>query len=455
MREYHNRDVKTNDEELDPCIAAEIRMKKAMFSTKTKKVLIGLILLLLFIALLTIGLVLLLVVYPKVRDENNAQISKAAISLEDEPPPKPLEIKEYKPVKTSYIELKPSNKNLEDATIEEPSEPEEIQMNPPVVLKNQPSVVVSQHTVDVRPTPPVIPETTTKRPTQRPTQRPTTIRVIGSDNVLDVRPSLVTPLDQIYEFIEVDEVKETCDDYRLAGYKKSGVYKMRVPGFTEFRSLCLLENDYGWNVLQRRTGPELQFWNKTFNEYADGFGVPTGDHWLGLEKVSAYVKRGHKLQLRIVLQHDLCNEKGKCSGIGDSGYWFADWDFKIGDRASKYKLTVSSMVHGNLSDTQKDPLQWLNNEQPFTTVDSDNDRHRSYNCAHHRQYGGWWHKDCSYVALNGEYGTTQSKPRGMHWTYQAVGSSHGVRSGAIVSYVIKPKYSLMLFRVNATIKDRS
>lgn len=73
----------------------------------------------------------------------------------------------------------------------------------------------------------------------------------------------------------------------------------------------------------------MQFWNKTFNEYADGFGVPTGDHWLGLEKVSAYVKRGHKLQLRIVLQHDLCNEKGKCSGKGDSGYWFADWDFKV------------------------------------------------------------------------------------------------------------------------------
>uniref|UniRef100_A0A914E8H4 Uncharacterized protein n=1 Tax=Acrobeloides nanus TaxID=290746 RepID=A0A914E8H4_9BILA len=102
MREYHNRDVKTNDEELDPCIAAEIRMKKAMFSAKTKKVLIGLILLLLFIALLTIGLVLLLVVYPKVRDENNAQISKAAINK-----------------RTIYIELKPSNKIYEPEEISE------------------------------------------------------------------------------------------------------------------------------------------------------------------------------------------------------------------------------------------------------------------------------------------------------------------------------------------------
>jgi hypothetical protein len=93
--------------------------------------------------------------------------------------------------------------------------------NPPVVLKNQPSVVVSQHTVDVRSTPPVIPETTTKRPTQRPTQRPTTIRVIGSDNVLDVRPSLVTPLDQIYEFVEVDEVKEVS-------FETSGHYTQKM-----------------------------------------------------------------------------------------------------------------------------------------------------------------------------------------------------------------------------------
>lgn len=34
MREYNNQDIKSNEAELDPCIAAEIRMKKALFSQR-------------------------------------------------------------------------------------------------------------------------------------------------------------------------------------------------------------------------------------------------------------------------------------------------------------------------------------------------------------------------------------------------------------------------------------
>ncbi|VDM49467.1 unnamed protein product [Toxocara canis] len=34
MREYNNRDVKSNEAELDPCIAAEVRMKKGILSPR-------------------------------------------------------------------------------------------------------------------------------------------------------------------------------------------------------------------------------------------------------------------------------------------------------------------------------------------------------------------------------------------------------------------------------------
>jgi hypothetical protein len=82
----------------------------------------------------------------------------------------------------------------------------------------------------------------------------------------------------------------------------------------------------------RRSGTEIPFWNRTFEEYANGFGSLSSDHWLGLDRVNSYIKRGHQLVLRIVLYHDLCDEKGKCSALGSQAHWWADWDFKVASK---------------------------------------------------------------------------------------------------------------------------
>lgn len=96
------------------------------------------------------------------------------------------------------------------------------------------------------------------------------------------------------------------------------------------------------NFLFRRSGTEIPFWNRTFEEYANGFGSLSSDHWLGLDRVNSYIKRGHQLVLRIVLYHDLCDEKGKCSALGSQAHWWADWDFKVASKKNTlctlYKL---------------------------------------------------------------------------------------------------------------------
>uniref|UniRef100_A0A914CVU0 Fibrinogen C-terminal domain-containing protein n=1 Tax=Acrobeloides nanus TaxID=290746 RepID=A0A914CVU0_9BILA len=252
---------------------------------------------------------------------------------------------------------------------------------------------------------------------------------------------------QNYDYIDTYITRENCEEYRQFGYTRTGIYHMKMPRYGDFFALCIMEKDTTWTVLQKRSGTEIPFWNRTFEEYANGFGSLSSDHWLGLDRVNSYIKRGHQLVLRIVLYHDLCDEKGKCSALGSQAHWWADWDFKIADKAQKYKLSVAPTFSGNLTDPLKDPLLWLNNGQPFTTVDSDNDKHRSTNCALYRKFGGWWHKDCTLVALNGEHGQIlpTSRARGMHWTYQAT-STKGKKKNTIVSYVIKPKYSLMMFR---------
>jgi len=56
--------------------------------------------------------------------------------------------------------------------------------------------------------------------------------------------------------------------------------------------------------------------------------LPDGDHWLGLDRVSAFVESNRRLEMRIRLQGDFCVSKA-CSGLGDDGNWWGDWKFKV------------------------------------------------------------------------------------------------------------------------------
>ncbi|XP_067942932.1 ficolin-2-like [Watersipora subatra] len=151
-----------------------------------------------------------------------------------------------------------------------------------------------------------------------------------------------------------------------------------------FKVWCDFFDGHGWTVFQKRFNGSVDFY-RSWNEYEDGFGSITGEHWLGLDKLHAITQTNRKLN---VLVKD-------ANGHAKSGTWLS---FFIGDSVDKYRLHVSNAGYtGTLSSTG---LDWHNNMQ-FTTKDRDNDM-TSDNCSA-RYHGAWWYKNCHRSNLNGQY----------------------------------------------------
>uniref|UniRef100_A0AC35G291 Fibrinogen C-terminal domain-containing protein n=1 Tax=Panagrolaimus sp. PS1159 TaxID=55785 RepID=A0AC35G291_9BILA len=442
MRAYNPQDAKATDE-LDPVLAAEIRAKNEKLFKKNHRmtIIIGAIL----IAFICIAAILLLILLfsssqadtlptnGESTDYESGAIKESGYldhpkntirSQEDDGPPKA-----WGDVNVNSEALSPplhddsviamnKNKNLGTKTLGEKI-PETVTSGPiiPIVVQEKPLAAI------VVPTKSVEPVTYATR----------------SDEIPELVPSFSSNEGQKYNFVETDDIYEDCGQYRKAGHDQSGVYEFKFNGNT-FKALCLMESDYPWMVLQRRTNGILSF-NRSFDEYANGFGSPSSDHWLGLEKIYQYVKKGYQLQLRIELHGDHCE---KCSKLGNDGYWWGDFDFKVDSKENKYKLDISRILHGNLSDSTNDEFFKLNNGRSFTTYDRDNDNQPKFNCAVFRNYGPWWHSDCTLVALNGAYGSTSKTSNSMVWLYKQRKSGP---NNAFDSYAIKPKMSIMMFRI--------
>ncbi|VDM93292.1 unnamed protein product [Onchocerca ochengi] len=199
-------------------------------------------------------------------------------------------------------------------------------------------------------------------------------------------------------------------------------------------------NGGGWTVIQKRQDGQIYFANRTWNDYENGFGELTTSFWLGLDKIHALSIKdnGNPVTLRIELRGDLCEDKNGCSKQ-PNGYWWGEWDFNIGNASQKYILSISPALAGNLSErTTTDRFHYMNNGKLFTTIDQDNDKFQG-NCAQFRDFGGWWHNDCGYVALNGRYGDRSSKMRNMFWFY-------GSGKRPFINYYIKPRQTEMKLR---------
>ncbi|XP_018011592.1 fibrinogen C domain-containing protein 1-like [Hyalella azteca] len=82
--------------------------------------------------------------------------------------------------------------------------------------------------------------------------------------------------------------------------KTSGVYTI-YPSGAAVQVYCDQTTDGGgWTVFLRRQKqePQLNF-SRTFKEYEEGFGSPTGEYWLGLRNLHLLTSR--KLELKAVI----------------------------------------------------------------------------------------------------------------------------------------------------------
>ncbi|XP_043501856.1 protein scabrous-like isoform X2 [Polistes fuscatus] len=158
----------------------------------------------------------------------------------------------------------------------------------------------------------------------------------------------------------------------------------------------------GWIVISRRIDGMVEF-DRTWNDYAAGFGSPVNEFWIGNEALHR-LTRDNCSRLKI----DLMDIYGT--------HWHAEYEyFNIDSEESGYKLHVSG-YSGNATDA----LSYQNN-MAFSAKDRDMDI-SSTDCAAN-YHGGWWFSHCQHANLNGKYslGLTWFKSNTNEW--MAIASS--------------------------------
>ena len=185
-----------------------------------------------------------------------------------------------------------------------------------------------------------------------------------------------------------------CLGYNNNNYnvKNSGVYT--IANFcgvkcSNTRVYCdTISGGGGWTVIQRRQNGSVEFRERDWVEYEDGFGDVNGEFWIGLRSMHCLTSQGD-WELRI--DYQLKN--------GTKSYLHYN-KFAIGSAEDQYPLNISGFDGIGLTDlfNTGTPL----NGMKFSSRDQDNDLSGN-NCAF--VLGGWWHNQCSNIAINYIYGS--------------------------------------------------
>ncbi|KAH8328477.1 hypothetical protein KR067_009867, partial [Drosophila pandora] len=191
-----------------------------------------------------------------------------------------------------------------------------------------------------------------------------------------------------------NEKLSKSDETNFCPYTGSGTFHIQIP--KSFKAPC---NGSGWMVIQRRMDGSVDF-DRTWNEYKEGFGNITGEFFIGLEKLHLLTHaRPHELK---ILMGDI---------HGDTAVAHYD-DFKIGNEDKLYALEVLGKFSGDAGDSLK-----YHKNMKFSTFDKDNDLDIDGNCGIYYA-AGWWFNHCSKSSLNGNFKRNgQIKgTRGIFWS---------------------------------------
>ncbi|CAC5373778.1 Fibrinogen-like protein A,Ryncolin-4,Angiopoietin-related protein 7,Angiopoietin-related protein 1,Ficolin-3,Ficolin-1-B,Ficolin-2,Ryncolin-1,Tenascin-R,Fibrinogen-like protein 1,Tenascin-X,Fibrinogen C domain-containing protein 1-A,Tenascin-N,Ryncolin-3,Fibrinogen C domain-containing protein 1,Ryncolin-2,Techylectin-5B,Angiopoietin-related protein 2,Microfibril-associated glycoprotein 4,Ficolin-1-A,Ficolin-1,Fibrinogen C domain-containing protein 1-B,Angiopoietin-4 [Mytilus coruscus] len=197
---------------------------------------------------------------------------------------------------------------------------------------------------------------------------------------------------------EIGNIMKDCNDVHRTMHE-SGVYHIYPGGTPGYKVYCDMDTDGGgWTVFQYRSGGLVSFHERRWEDYKNGFGEVSAEHWLGNERVHQLTGLGNNV-LRIYLE----------DWDGNSSYAVFS-NFSFGDESSNYTLS-----YGTYRGTAGNSL--ANNEQ-FATVDRDNDKYPG-SCTRNSRGGPWWYRNhCGYSGLNGEYvkgGRGLKRAHGIIW----------------------------------------
>ncbi|CAH1224793.1 TNR [Branchiostoma lanceolatum] len=173
-----------------------------------------------------------------------------------------------------------------------------------------------------------------------------------------------------------------CAAYHASGQTTSGVYTLS----SGVQVYCDMDTaGGGWTVIQRRQDGSVPF-DRTWEEYRQGFGDVNGEYWLGNDNIHLLTT-----QKDYTLRIDMSDWEGESR--------FAVYSkFRVSGESNGYRLSISG-YSGDAGDSMS-----YHNGQQFSTVDRDNDVISNVHCS--QQYGGqggWWFWRCSRSNLNGRY----------------------------------------------------
>uniref|UniRef100_A0A6V7IAX4 Fibrinogen C-terminal domain-containing protein n=1 Tax=Bracon brevicornis TaxID=1563983 RepID=A0A6V7IAX4_9HYME len=181
------------------------------------------------------------------------------------------------------------------------------------------------------------------------------------------------------------ELEHVEDEYRLMVDSLPGNCDAR-DGLTLLKhgegAPLLVSCHAGWIVVARRMDGIVDF-DRSWSEYASGFGSPLNEFWVGNEAMHR-LTRDNCSRLRIDLTDIYGNR------------WRAEYDyFTVLSEESGYQLKV-----GGYSGNATDAFSYQNNMK-FSAKDRDMDI-SSTDCAAN-YHGGWWFSHCQHANLNAKY----------------------------------------------------
>ncbi|XP_059145963.1 ficolin-1-like [Physella acuta] len=152
--------------------------------------------------------------------------------------------------------------------------------------------------------------------------------------------------------------------------------------------LCDTKTDGGgWIIIQRRIKGDVEFANKTWAQYRDGFGSFDGDLWIGNAVIRKLTVAGYT-DMRVDMKW-----KGHT-------YYATYKNYKVEDEANFYRLTYNGFRGSTRLDDMMGSIG-----MPFSTVDV-----RSIRCTLWYGRTGWWWRTldrwCGSVNLNGIWAET-------------------------------------------------
>lgn len=228
-------------------------------------------------------------------------------------------------------------------------------------------------------------------------------------------PSIARAEERVQELAQIlADVKNAvqprhCADLLRSGQSTSGVYTIfhKTAGPSGQRVYCDMDTDGGgWTVIQRRGqyGNRVFHFYRNWTEYANGFGNPSDEYWIGNHALHSLTSGDEEMALRVVLGN---NTKDSVSVDYES--------VRIASEADLFKIKVGKHLG---------PEGWnafTVNGQNFSTFDRDNDVWPQ-NCAVTFR-GAWWYSACHSANLNGLNlnGHHDSYADGIEWSARGVG----------------------------------